>query len=145
VLGARLPSTTSTVIVRCYVYFMQPQCHFGQTMRPRGILSLVAYMIVVWNLSTPQDHNHKRFVRTTFVESACGPFAHELPRRDAPLYIKNETPSASGPTSLHPYTTPRTNDNDSIPSTRSNTNRLVHINDYYSYLLIRQDVPSSDA
>lgn len=54
-------------------------------MRARGILGLVAYIVV--ELSTPQDHNRKRFVRTTFVEYACGSSVHELFRRDAPLDV----------------------------------------------------------
>jgi len=58
-------------------------------MRPRGILSLVACVRcgVVVGLSTSPDHNRKRFVRTTFVECACGPFAHELLGRDAPHHV----------------------------------------------------------
>ena len=57
-------------------------------MRPRGGLEpRGVHCGVVVDLSTPQDHNHKRFVRTTFVECACGPSVHELLRRDAPLHI----------------------------------------------------------
>lgn len=50
-------------------------------LEPRGRR---VYCGVVVDLSTPQDHNRKRFVRTTFVE--C-PSAHELLRRDVPLYV----------------------------------------------------------
>lgn len=50
---------------------------------PRGV-----HCGVVVDLSTPQDHNRKRFVRTTFVECACGrPYVHELLRRDIPLHV----------------------------------------------------------